>query len=696
MEQQPPRMPSEKGPSSSEGEPIIQNVVFEEIKDRFGVVTGYKSSSRDRKKVELSANSVKPLPGISYEVRIVGDSKPEDPMSGVYLVELVPGQPSQVTTEDWMRVDETLNQVDARERTTRQSSAELYRLTGVPKSERSEETLPASRMVEKVLEGEKMLDEEIASLLSNENSGMVNDLTSLRRENLLGALREDQRIEKEKAKLLEEESEILKMIQEGGSYAAQEALQDVSVALDALTQEEEALLTSTPEAYYGLHLKRLKEYKQSLEEGRIVETPYVKERAEDIHAHMRAGKPVLIYGHLGTGKTELAMHVARKYVGKEALVISGSKNMSLAELYGHQVLQLDSVSPETLKEFTKEVEGVFAEWENENKEASEAEKNRMHNTVLQTYLTKLQKGTVTDFFLGPLYRAMAEGRPVIIDEVNAIPHEVLISLNHILTRKVGDEVLVQQDSGMTVTVQDGFGVLMTGNLNQGQDIYVDRQDMDPALLSRLYKVEYDYLPQSTDVLNAGVVHEDNELFEIILAKLIDRRGNLQLPEGTFGALQHLAVAARITQDVFAGREVDSSMFLRVPGASRGVQYFLKESVLSLRALDAILSQWQNEGYKHELDYYIWNEFIGQSTQPTDRAYLYQLFQNRFGFFADDWKQNPDIGSGGSIRSFDIKPPRKPAGQVVFHAPRQVIDMAYGPAPERVTWPGKKSPNEAEL
>jgi hypothetical protein len=79
-------------------------------------------------------------------------------------------------------------------------------------------------------------------------------------------------------------------------------------------------------------------------------------------------------------------------------------------------------------------------------------------------------------------------------------------------------------------------------------------------------------------------------------------------------------------DVFAGRAVESSFFMQVAGSPRGIQYFLKESVLSLRALDAILTQWQNDGYKYELDHYIWNEFIGQSTQPSDRAYLYQLFR----------------------------------------------------------------------
>jgi MoxR-like ATPase len=695
------RPPAASGPvtrSPERHEALLPGVIFEEIKNKSGELTGYKSSSRDRKKVVLSENSPKPVPGTSYEVRIIEDTNPDDPMSGQYIVQIVPGQNTQITQEDWNKADLLATEVGYLKRSAQQDSVDLFNKTGVPKTERSEEDIPQTRLGRNAFEHEQEIDTQVADILEKNEGTPLNDLIKLRRENLTAALREDKRLEAEKGDLLTEEAEILKSVQNTASPAAYKSLQQINALLEGVHEKEKDLLSSTPEAYYGLHLKELKEYKDSLEEGRIVETPYVERHAEDIYTHMRAGKPVLIYGHLGTGKTELAMHVARKYVGKDALVISGSKNMSLAELYGHQVLSLDSVSPEMLTDFTKEVEDRFSTWEAENKETSEEAKNRMHDTILQTYLTKLQKGTVTDFFLGPLYRAMAEGRPVIIDEVNAIPHEILISLNHILTRKVGDEVLVQQDSGMTINIKEGFGVLMTGNLNQGQDIYVDRQDMDPALLSRLYKVEYDYLPQEVgdDALGQSDENHPNELFEVIMAKLIDKRGNLQIPEKSLEALRDLAMAARVTQDVFAGRAVESSFFMQVPGSPRGIQYFLKESVLSLRALDAILSQWQNDGYKYELDHYIWNEFIGQSTQPSDRAYLYQLFQNRFRFFQEGWEQNPPMGVGTDTKSFSIKSPKNKAGEVQFSDPRQVIDFVYGPGPTRSKWPEQQSPaNSAE-
>ena len=186
--------------------------------------------------------------------------------------------------------------------------------------------------------------------------------------------RGDYQFEIEEQKLIEETAKLLGRV--GAELTGSElgALAGIRRDLAEISAEREKLLESSPEAYFGLHLRELKHYKEDLAKGRIVETPYVKEQAEDIVAHLKANKPVLIYGHLGSGKTELAMHIARKYIGKDALVVSGSKYTSLAELYGHQILTVDERTG----------------------------------------------STITDYFLGPVYRAMEEGRPVIIDEVNAI------------------------------------------------------------------------------------------------------------------------------------------------------------------------------------------------------------------------------------------------------------------------------------
>ena len=608
----------------------------------------------------------------------------------------------EMKPEQWKETEERVNEAEKAKRKAAKSSHELRRETGLTHEERElpftdKEILGQSkrkRVVEKAMDREEEFEKEAEKILGSEDSP-ERALISLRKTNLVKALREESKLDNQRQELIDEESEILKTVEQEPSGSELEALADIREKLTELDGKKAELLQSTPEAYFGLHLKELKEYKEQLQTGRIVETDYVRNQIDDILAHFRANKPVMIYGHLGTGKTELAMHIARKYLNKEALVISGSKHTSLAELYGHQVLAIDKGQKEDLDLFIKEVEQKFNDWAKDNEKADEEDKNRAHDRILQIYLTQFKGGTISDFFLGPIYRAMAEGKPVIIDEINAIPHEVLISLNHILTRKVGDEINIQQDSGRKVQVEEGFGIMATGNMNQGQDVYKDREDMDPAFLSRLYKKEYDYLPQKTE----GILEEEagpgNEQFQLIMAKMIDSNGNIEAPKDSMRKLWNLAKAARITQDVFAGREISNAYYFQ-EAAGRSARYVLKESVLSIRALDNIIGQWQKDGYKKELDYYIWQEFVSQSTVAADKAYLYQLLKDRFGFFKTlGWDQNPNYGSGGIVNSFNIQPPQNPAEEITFLGPREVIEMTYGKAPERVRWPEIKIVEEKE-
>lgn len=151
----------------------------------------------------------------------------------------------------------------------------------------------------------------------------------------------------------------------------------------------------------------------------------------------------------------------------------------------------------------------------------------------------------------------------------------------------------------------------------------------------------------------------------------------------------MAQAARVTQDVFAGKAVNSNYYFQI-AAGRSVPYMLKESVLSLRALDNIITQWQKEGYKYEMDYYLYKEFVGQSTIASDRAYLYQLLKDRFGFFSrSGWEQTPNYGSGGQINAFEISVPKNDPPRTQWVKPQQVVQAAYGPGPIRQDYPRNK-------
>ncbi len=724
-------------------EKFFTDVSFVEKKDKKGVVLAYESSAKGRKTIRLAPGTTPDLLK-SHRVKTIDDSNPDDPFSGFYTVEIVRDE-----NTDWSATEGNVLEAEGVARQLHKSRVDLFQETGMTAEARGaaseEEVLNHAdrpRVAAKAHAREQRLNEELDEALGEDDS-FEREFVSFQRGNLRKALSEEREINKKIEALQKEEAGILRTIGEEPNGSEIEALNEIRDELEHARSRHEQLMVSSPEAYYGLHLKELKGYKDDLENGRIVETPYVVKHIEDVVSHLRAGKPIMIYGHLGSGKTELALHVARNYILQDrpdidaaidkeftewlaanpdvsiqeqtkerneidascrsALVISGSKNMSTSEFYGHQILDIEKIKKEELDAFTKDVESRYEQWMADNKEkldgldpeVAEQEKNRAHDRLLQTYLTQFKGGTISSFFLGPIYRAMAEGRPIVIDEVNAIPHQLLIGLNHVLTRKPGDEVNVQQNSGSAITVKEGYGVVMTGNLNQGDGRYIDRQDMDPAFLSRVYKVEYDYLPQATEGSLDGEAGEGNELFHILLAKVMDKHGNAEVPEGSIDQIWNLAKAARVIQNVFAGKETNSAYYFK-EGGGRGIQYILKESVLSIRALDKIITQWQKEGYKNELDHYVWTEFVSQSTNPMDKAYLYQLLKDQFGFFATaGWEQKPNYGTGGVINSFNIKAPGNTPEAVEFLGPRATVDFAFGEGPQREEWPrGENAENKA--
>lgn len=616
-------------------------------------------------------------------------------------------------------------QVDEAEEAGRKSSLasrEIFKETGIPKKERQEikidrdkvlEESNATRFIKKAFEREELFEREAEEILGDEKSP-ERALTWMRKKNLIKALRDKKKLDKEKNNLFAEQAEILDRTEGNPGGSSLEALKEIREELREISQKEKELLESSPEAYFGLNLGELKKYKKNLKAGRIAEVPYVKEKVEDIVAHLRNNKPVMIYGHLGSGKTELAMHIAKEYTGKKALIISGAKDKTLADLYGHQILDLDKIKENELQDFQNKIENAFNQWKINNSEANEKDIDRAHERILQIWLIQHKNGTISRFLLGPVYMAWQENRTIIIDEADAFLPEVLISLNHILTRVAGEKVEVQGDGGEEIEVGKG-GIIMTGNLQQGEKEYTGTQKMNIAFLSRLYKIEYDYLPQyhPVEANDSWLLEENrghqNELFQVLISKVMDKNGNIEAPADSVEKIWKLSCLAKEIQEIFSGR-LGQYYFQQAGRKKIDPRVILKESVLSIRALNEIISQWQGERYKYELDYYIYQEFISQSTRAEERAMFYQMFQIYGGFFQtkiksmdksgnriekDTWEQNPSYGTDGVIASFDIKPPKNLSAPIKFSGPRETVECAFGKAPKRAEWPKIKAVEEIE-
>lgn len=188
----------------------------------------------------------------------------------------------KMSPEKWQKIEEKVGEAEKAKRQSLKSSAEIFKETGIVKEDREkfdqEEILSKAkrkRVAEKALLREESFESEAEDILGGEGTP-ERALVNLQKSNLISALREDYRIEAERELLLNEETEILKEIKGEPSGSEFEALEEIRTGLKQAEIEREKLLESSPEAYYGLHLKELKDYKKDLQGGRIVETPYVK------------------------------------------------------------------------------------------------------------------------------------------------------------------------------------------------------------------------------------------------------------------------------------------------------------------------------------------------------------------------------------------------------------------------------------
>jgi hypothetical protein len=281
---------------------------------------------------------------------------------------------------------------------------------------------------------------------------------------------------------------------------------------------------------------RLREAARQLRGG-LLETAQMRGIISEALPAVLRGDPVLLVGETGGAKTALAEHLSRLAVGGEPEFVSGYGDITGAQLIGTHELRAAGGA------------------------------------------------TVSVFVPGPLLRAMTEGRPVILDELNAMPAEFLKRLNRVLQLRPGDAFGVQEDAGREVRIAPGFAILATAN-EQTPHRYRGLDRLSAELVNRFganaYRVHYP---------DTGLGYDGFPVENALLATaaVVDRRG--ELPPGLgVDELFRVARAAFISQQVFAGehgegfgdyvsteREIDGR-----PG--------LEEAVLAPRTLVAILQK----------------------------------------------------------------------------------------------------------
>ena len=286
----------------------------------------------------------------------------------------------------------------------------------------------------------------------------------------------------------------------------------------------------------ALGAMRLREARTQLRTGLLLTEQMSGIISEALPSLLR-GEPVLLVGETGGAKTALAEHLSRIGVGTEPELVSGYGDITGAQLIGTHELRAEGGA------------------------------------------------TVSAFVPGPLLRAMTEGRPLILDEINAMPAEFLKRLNRILQLRPGDAFAVQEDAGRRIVLAPGFAIIATAN-EQTPHRYRGLDRLSAELINRFganaYRVHY---PDT----GLGYTDFPRENALLAAAAVVDARGELPRSLGS-DEIERVARAAFISQQVFSGehgegfgdyvtteREIDGR-----PG--------LEESVLAPRTLVAILQK----------------------------------------------------------------------------------------------------------
>jgi hypothetical protein len=280
--------------------------------------------------------------------------------------------------------------------------------------------------------------------------------------------------------------------------------------------------------------------RKQLENG-LVLTESMTRIMDEALPSITKGNPALFVGETGGAKTALAKYLSRVGVGREPEIVSG-----YADVNGYQLMGKTGLSSEN---------GV----------------------------------TVSEFVEGPVVRAMEEGRPLILDEINAMPPEFLKRLNEILQLRPGDTMTIQEDSGRQITVAHGFCILATANEKSHR--YQGVHDLSTEFRNRFTANTYRVAYPDAEVV-AGQDPVDN--YKIAYAASVDKTGSILLAEGA-EKLEDLAKAAHVIQRLFTGHINDGLQQeeLDILGSERladGNATGLDENVLAPRTMVALIEK----------------------------------------------------------------------------------------------------------
>jgi MoxR-like ATPase len=491
-----------------------------------------------------------------------------------------------------------------------------------------------------------------------------------------------------------------------------EQYHNITKALNKLRVQRESMLDEalkTNPDYYNYHfISQLKSYSDALDKGRLVQTKSVQRTISSVQEQYKAGQAVFISGPFGAGKTELAIEAAGDYAisagtvvqslrqkmgytpeqvlsssqesefnaqlreSATPLIISGRKDIDASEIFGHQVLKIDEKTIENFNKINDTVEKALQAWQDQyknNESSSKLSSKQISEKTEKLWKYYIQSsGTKTEYFVGPIYEAMRSGRGFILDEANGIPHTVLIGLNYILTRKPGDRINIQQDSGEQVVVKAGYTFTATGNVpdERGNAGYQGRQELDTALLDRMIKIKHGHLDQSeimnrTQAIESG---EPKELYEVLISMFVNKQGEIVAPAHIFDELWQFSAFIAKLQNIYTGKSSEE-LTTNFDGTEVPLTDALKKYTISWRGIQSMIQKWKVSGLQTPL-----KDIMKQHIQSSNSFII-----------ASQVPAQLDLLTG--LKGSED-------GAVVGHSERisnvAVVAETFGPAPKRIFAP----------
>jgi len=396
-------------------------------------------------------------------------------------------------------------------------------------------------------------------------------------------------------------------------------------------------------------------------------------RLKKILEEIEKWKMVFLSGDTWSGKTELTILIANLYIEQKNKLDSWSRKWPIIVWWQKET----DVSDFTLEKIitsrnwlSNQKDDVVA-WDQEfdiqkklldqiikvdemrksmhdnfdNMDMPEDKKQEFKNSIDTMDFTKYN--IFTEYHLKWLFKAMYDGVPLIIDEMNAIRPEILIWLNHYLTRKVWQKI--QLPNGLwAFEIKDWFCIMCSGNdkdANSKKEMYQSRYAIDESLINRMTILDKWYMKQwnnlhsndnslwlsetesTIDYLNENEIYgvmlmlffdskpekkswdiqmlrltkKNKAAFDLAKEEYIWKNDN-EKKELFFTDLKKFSHFTKLIQNAY---EQKSSV--SVDGKDLG--NYIKRRVISMRQIRAILTEYQKD--TKSLFYHIYNNYMSQ-------------------------------------------------------------------------------------